>query len=321
MTRREEILDVYRHKNMGFVPNFFTDFDYSQPEEILERPRGSGKDWFGVDWTFVPEVSAPMVTPGTKRLTDISRWRQFLKFPDLNSIDWASKAAIETSKWDRENKISFMMIINGPFERLHALMGFEDAFVAMYEEPEIVHELLDAIVDYKIELVNIVAEYYKPDVLCMHDDYGTNDRLFMSLDLWREFFKPATKKVVDAVHAKNMFYEHHSCGFIEPLIPELVELGIDAIDPLQVTNDIAGLKKAYQDCLTFVGGFDTQGVFDRIGVTEEEIRAEVRRTLDLLAPGGSYIAFPLTITFDFVPVFLDEFYKHAHNYGEWNANE
>lgn len=314
MTRREQILDVYRHKNAGFVPNFFTDLDYSQPAAINERPVGSGKDWFGVDWTFVPAVNAPMITPGTKRLTDILRWREDLVFPDLKSYDWASLAAEETARWDRENKVSYMMIINGPFERLHALMGFEDAFAAMYEEPEELHKLLDAIVDYKVELVDIVARYYKPDVLCMHDDYGTNDRLFMSPELWREFFKPATKRIVDAVHAHGIIYEHHSCGFIEPLIPELIEIGIDAIDPLQVSNDLIGLKRKYQDRLTFVGGFDTQGVFDRIGVTEEEIRAEVRRTMAELAPGGSYIAFPLTVKFDFVPIFLDEFFKHAFNY-------
>ena len=56
MTRREQLLQVYKHKNIGYVPCFFTDFDYSKPEAINERPEGGGFDWFGVEWEFVPEV-------------------------------------------------------------------------------------------------------------------------------------------------------------------------------------------------------------------------------------------------------------------------
>ena len=92
--------------------------------------------------------------------------------------------------------------------------------------------------------------------------------------------------------------------------------GIDAIDPLQITNPVRQLKDKYQDRVTFVGGYDNQGVYDKPGVTEEEIRAETARTLHELAPGGSFVAFPLTITFDFVPVFIDEHMKHAFSFGE-----
>ena len=309
-----QLLEVYRHKNTGYVPCFFTDFDFSKPAEINERPEQGGKDWFGVEWQFVPEALAPMVKPGTQRLTDICRWKEELTFPDLDSRDWETLA--ETDKWDRENKISYIMLINGIFERTHALMGFEDALCAMYEEPEALHELIDAITEYKLRVIRIIGTYYRPDVLCFHDDYGTNDKLMMSKELWREFYKEPLRRVIDETHRQGIFYEHHSCGYIEPIFDELAELGIDAIDPLQITNPIRELKDRYQDRVTFAGGYDTQNVFDRVGVTEEEIRAEVRRTLALLAPGGSFVAFPLTLTFDFVPVFIDEHMKHAFQYGD-----
>lgn len=311
MTRREELLQVYRHRDIHYVPCFFTDFDFSQPEEINERPKGDGKDWFGVEWEFVPAVMAPMVKPGTKRLADICNWKEELVFPDLKSIDWEAAAEKETAEWDRENKISYMMLINGIFERTHALMGFEDALCAMYDEPEAYKELINAITDYKIELIRIIGKYYKPDVLCFHDDYGSNDRMLMSVDLWEEFFKEPLKRVIDETHRQGMIYEHHSCGYIEPIFDQLVEMGIDAIDPLQISNPIRQLKDKYQDRVTFVGGYDNQNVFDKVGVTEEEIRAEVRRVLKELAPGGSFVAFPLTVTFDFVPIFIDEHMKHA----------
>lgn len=316
MTRREELLQVYKHKNIGYVPCFFTDFDFSKPAEINGRPEQGGFDWFGVEWEFAPAVLAPMVKPGTKRLTDVTKWKEELVFPDLSQYDWEKLAAESTKDWDRENKISFMMLINGIFERTHALMGFEDALCAMYEEPEAYHELVDAITDYKIEVIRIIGKYYKPDVLSFHDDFGSNDRLMMSVDLWREFFKEPLKRVIDETHAQGIIYEHHSCGYIEPIFDELVELGIDAIDPLQVTNPIRKLKDKYQDRVTFVGGYDNQNVYDKVGVTEEEIVAETVRTLEELAPGGSFVAFPLTVTFDFVPVFIGAHMQNAFRFGE-----
>lgn len=311
MTRREELLQVYQHKDIHYVPCFFTDFDFSQPEEINERPKEDGKDWFGVEWEFVPAVMAPMVKPGTKRLTDICNWKEELVFPDLKSVDWEAAAARETAGWDRENKISYMMLINGIFERTHALMGFEDALCAMYEEPEAYMELIDRITDYKVELIRIIGKYYKPDVLCFHDDYGSNDRMLMSVELWEKFFKEPLKRVIEETHRQGIIYEHHSCGYIEPIFDQLVELGIDAIDPLQISNPVRQMKDKYQDRVTFVGGYDNQNVFDKVGVTEEEIRGEVRRVLKELAPGGSFVAFPLTVTYDFVPIFIDEHMKHA----------
>lgn len=318
MTKREQLLEVYAHKNIGYVPNFFVDIKCTKPATMNERYDGpeGGKDWFGVEWQFVPEANAPMVKPGTKVITDITKWREQVVFPNFDLIDWDEAAKIETASWDRENKISYIMLINGMFERTHALMGFEDAFVAMYEEPEEYQALVDAITDYKIKLIEIMGKYYKPDVLCFHDDYGANDRMLISPALWRQFFKDPLKRVIEATHKAGIIYEHHSCGYIEPIFDELVEIGIDAIDPLQISNPIRKLKDKYQERVTFVGGYDTQNVFDRPGVTEEEIRNEVTKTLYELAPGGSYVSFPLSLTFGFVPTFIDEHFKHAFNFGD-----
>lgn len=319
MTKREQLLEVYRHKNIGYVPCFFTDFDFSKPAAINERPEQGGLDWFGVEWEFVPAALAPMVKPGTQRLTDITKWREELVFPDLDAVDWAAAAAEETAKWDRENKISYLMLINGIFERTHALMGFEDAMCAMYEEPEEYQALVEAITEYKLKVIDIIGTYYKPDVLCFHDDFGTNDSLMMSVEMWRKFFKEPLRRVIRRAHEHGIIYEHHSCGYIAPIFDELVELGIDAIDPLQPSNPVRELKDRYQDRVTFVGGFDTQNTFDKVGATEEEMRAEVARVYASLAPGGSYVAFPLTVSFDFVPVFIDEHFKHAFRFGQGPA--
>ncbi len=289
MTRREQILEVYKHKNTGYVPCIYTDMDIFKSTAINERAEQGGKDWFGVDWTYVPEVLAPMVTPDTKVLTDITKWKEQVTFPDLDQYDWEKLAAEETASWDRQNKASYMMLINGIFERTHALMGFEDALCALYEEPEAYKELVDAITDYKVKVIQIIGKYYKPDILACHDDFSSEDRLFMSIDMWEEFFKAPTKRLIDAAHEQGIIYQQHCCGYVYPIFDQLVEMGIDAIEPLQVKNPLREMKDKYQDRVTFAGGYDVQNVYDRVGVTEEEIRRETKRVMDLMAPGGEVL--------------------------------
>lgn len=327
MNRKEKLLQVFQHKNIGYVPDIFTDFNIAIPKIIQERPgstelsaesrhEGEGKDWFGVYWKFVPAINASVDIQNPKILTDITKWREQVKFPNLTNIDFETAADEDTKNWDRENKISNVMFINGPFERSHMLMGFEDAYYAMNDEPEEYQALIDALTDYKIELIKIIGKYWKPELLSFHDDYGANDRMLMSPDAWRKFFKEPLRKIIQATHDAGMLYEHHSCGYIEPIFEEMVELGVDAIDPLQITNNVRKLKDKFQNQVTFCGGYDNQGVFDKVGVTEEEIRTEVRRTMDELAPGGSFVSFAVTITKGFIPYYLDELAKIATNYPE-----
>lgn len=317
MSRRDELIKVYRdHADIGHVINLFTDVDFSLVPAFVERPvnedgsEGTGYDWFGTYWKFVPEQHASIVLHDKKVVTDITKWREQLKFPDLTKIDWEKAAFEDTKHWDRENKLSLVMFINGMFERSHMLMGFEDAFIAMYDEAEEYKAMIDAICDYKIECIKIIGKYWKPDILNAHDDYGANDRMLMSKELWDYFFKDNLKRIVDATHEAGMLYEHHSCGYIEPIFEDLIEIGVDAIDPLQITNPVRELKDKYQRQITFCGGFDNQGVFDRADVTEEEVRAEIQRAYHELAPGGSYVNFALIINKQkVVPWFLDESIK------------
>lgn len=318
MSRRDELLRVWtHHENTGYIPLFPKDFNFLKPKYIPERSeKEDGFDWFGVEWRFEPKAGAPMVPVGSKKITDITKWREQLTFPDLSKLDWEKLGAEETADWDRENKVSLIMNNQGCFERTHALMGFEDALTAMIVEPEAYKELVNAIADYEIEIVSILGKYYKPDVLMMQDDYGTGRSTFMSVSQWREIFKEPVSRIVKAVHDNGMVYEHHSCGYVEPLIDDLLEIGIDALDPIQPCNNQAAIKAKYHGRLTLVGGQDSQGVLERPGVTEEEIRAEMRRVYDLFGPGGGYVNFPITIKYDYVPVMIDEHFKMATRYAQ-----
>ncbi len=334
LTPRENALIAYKHGEPQWIPCFFTDMATFQACPQMERYPGHshGKDYFGVDWTFVPQMGAPMPTPGTELFEDIADWREFVKFPDLDAIDWEKQAEIDihtdmvayaagagliplkdgASVYDGD-KLKVCMIINGMFERMHALMGMSNALCALIEDPDECKGFFQAMADYKIAYINKIAKYYKVDVINAHDDYGTSDRLFMSVDLWRELIKPELKRIVDATHENGMLYQHHSCGHIEPLIEDFIDIGIDAVDTWQASCNphLKEIKEKYGSKITFCGGFDNINVLDREGATKEDIQNEYVRTVNDLAPGGSFVIYPITATFNFIPDFLEKHFQYG----------
>ncbi len=298
ITSRENALLAYRHKKPEWIPNKNTDYSIVRPAAFLDRYQGTevGLDGFGVEWTYEPDAKAPMPTPGKILFEEIEEWRDKVKIPDLNAIDWEKQSKKDLAHVKPGNLISILSL-NGPFERMHACMSMPNALCALIEDPEECYEFAGAVADYKISYLPIIQKYYHADVFNLMDDYGSSDRMFMSPELWREIFKPHLKRIVEATHDYGMIYQHHSCGYIEPIIDELVEIGVDAIDPLQVMNvNIREFKNKYNDRLTFCGWFDNQGVFDRIGVTDEECYNETLNRVSALASDGNYIAYPITIS-------------------------
>lgn len=132
----------------------------------------------------------------------------------------------------------------------------------------------------------------------------------MSLEVWREIFKPRLKRIIEAVQGEGMLYEHHSCGYIATLVEDFIELGIDALNPLQVQNDPYELKKKHAKELCFVGGFDNQGILDRPGVTYEERVQEIRYRIELMAPGGSWVAHPVMMDPEIGIALTDVLYEY-----------
>lgn len=142
--------------------------------------------------------------------------------------------------------------------------------------------------------------------------------MLMSPELWREMIKPHLKRIIDAVHELGLIYQHHSCGYIEPILGDLVELGVDAIDPVQPCNDLDTLKARYGDKITLCGGFNTGGLLDLPETTQEQIREEYRHVVNSLAPGGSYVVFPIGATFQFIPTLLQEHFNYGSRFYQRN---
>ncbi len=176
------------------------------------------------------------------------------------------------------------------FERAHFLRGLDYLLMDLHLNPQFVHDLLDNILKFLLGNVSQLAEL-GVDGIFLSDDYGHQHSLLMSPDHWREFIKPRLRKLFARIKAEGLFAFLHSCGNVSEIVPDLVEIGLDVLHPIQPeAMDIASLKANYGDKLAFYGGISTQQTLPR--GTPEEIEAEVRQTVQLMAKGGGYILAP-----------------------------
>lgn len=293
VTRRENILKSYHHEVPYFIP-YYSDCDFCLPSALEEGPTqlGSSKDGWGVTWLLLEGQPGPIQDEKVPFvLQDITQWKDVVHFPDVETYDWESCAAKDTASWDRENRISNVVLVNGMWERFYALCGFENALCNLLIEPEASFELMSAIADHKITYLRKIAQYYKPDKIQLHDDYGTEKSLFMSIDTWREIMKPNLKKIVDACHELGMIYEHHSCGYIYPLLDDFIELGIDAWNPVQYTNNPDKVMEKCQGKLTLVGAFNDR-IYVNPTATDEEKKASINHAVETFGRTGSWVPMP-----------------------------
>lgn len=292
MTRKENVIRVMRQEPPLWTPNLSTDIDLVLQSAVMERyeGRGVGKDEFGVTYQYNKEARGPVQCPGDRVVKEIENWRDYVVFPDLENRDWESAARRDTAGWDRKNKFSVVQMFNGMFERSHMLMGYEDTLCALLTDADVMEDFYTAFTDYRIGMIRKIAEYYKPDAVMVFDDYAAKDALMMSVETWRELFKGQLKRLIDAVHECGMYYILHCCGYLRPLLEDFIEIGADAVHPVQAENQPQELKQKYKGQITFCGCYDNVHILDREGAADEEIVEEARHIMEDIAPGGSFIA-------------------------------
>ena len=176
------------------------------------------------------------------------------------------------------------------FERAWTLRGMENLLMDMVEAPEFVEELLDAITEYNL---GIIEESCKlPIDFCMFgDDWGQQRGLIMGPAKWRRLLKPRLARMYGAAKRTGRYVFIHSCGDVDELFPDLIEIGLDCFNPFQPeVMDVYALKREYGRHLTFYGGVSTQRTLP-YGSTDD-VRAEVRRLCAEVGREGGYICAP-----------------------------
>jgi hypothetical protein len=300
ISERENFYRMVRREPLDFVSHQPSLIQVCLPSVVLDRPPGhtAGQDWFGVWWHDDELVPGTLATDTRKPrvLEDIEDWEKVITWPDLEAIDWEKAAKTDLPNGKDPNKILMCMLVSGPFERLHHLLGFEDALVSTVIAPEACGAFFSKLCDFKIEIIKKLKQYYDVDLVHFQDDWGTQKDLFFKPDFWREWIKPNIKRVIDATHQLGLLFDMHSCGRIDLVFDELMELGPDVVDPAQPVNDLVRWHNDYKDRVIFMGGLNAQDVIDNPGKSDQEIVEEVHEKIDLLATDGYLIPFAVSLS-------------------------
>lgn len=253
----------------------------------------TSKDWFGVRWTYTKALgglSGTVATDG-QAIDELSQWREKNVIPtqaQIDAFDWEGYCANMTKSWDRERRVSFCYLASGFFQRMHHVVPFEEAMCAFYDDPDEVHAFLDALLAYHKAMLGKIKYHANPDVVIYHDDYGTANSLFISKELWLEFIAPRLRELIRYCHEIGYIFEMHSCGYVTPLIEDMVEMGIDVLQPLQAMNDVKMVKERFGDKIILHGGITASQLVAE-GVSRQQLDAAVQKCVDICAPDGRFI--------------------------------
>lgn len=290
----ENIKLVYERQKPLWVPNLNLEKDLVLCPHDNDRPffTDSGKDWFGVDWTFVPLVGGQMVTPNTFILNSLLEWEEKLVFPNFAEMDFTPGREEAAAKRD-PNKLNCYLMQNGLFERLLSLCTAEEVFCFLMEEEESAAKFFNAMADYKIALMDKVIKEWAPfDVFINSDDWGTQISTFISPQMYRKYIFKPMQRIVDFAHQNGKYVIFHSCGKIETLVPQMVELKADMWEA-QPMNDLVTIRKTYGRQLPIQIGLDNE-LISKPGVTDQEIIDHIHQYVDTYAGDGGLFATYMT---------------------------
>jgi uroporphyrinogen decarboxylase len=246
-------------------------------------------DAWGTAWETGQEGMVPF--PKGNPLPDLSRVGAF-RMPDADALFDADGGLVDqiAAIPDRDRKLVIGHQTYLLYERAWALVGMENLMAAFYEYPAEMRELLRRITDYNIR----VFERYLDlgvDGVGFSEDLGTQRALMISPAMFRQFLKPEYERAFAPVKAAGKLVNFHSCGRVQEVVGDLIDVGVDILNPVQSrANDLAEMKTAAAGRLCLEGGIDTQEVLMR--GTPEGVRAEVKRVLSILAPGGGFVIGP-----------------------------
>ncbi len=287
MTRKENIVRTITRDKPTWIPYRYDGCLTILKPPIVVRPVEGGLDDWGSRWiaTTGEEGSYPDGTPAL-RLEDVADLE-----PPSTDFDAVTENLREQLR--RLADADTLVIAYNElmlFERAMMLLGTDEFLMATALEPERVARLLDIILDYQVRLT---ASLVRSGVAGVRftDDWGMQSSLFLAPRQWRLLVKPRLKLLFDVVKRAGGFVFQHSCGHIEEIVPDLVEIGVDVLDPCQPrANDIFRWKRDCGDRLSFMGGLDTQGYLSF--AEPPEVEKQVIAVAQVMGKGGGFIAAP-----------------------------
>ena len=177
------------------------------------------------------------------------------------------------------------------YEILWRLRGMEAVMLDMLDDPELARTMLNRCMDFSIQLGEEACRRFPLDWLWTGDDVAAQGGMMISPKSWRNLIKPGLKRVFEVGKSRGLWVAYHCCGGLRPIIPDLIEIGLDVLNPIQGNcpgMEPIELKKEFGDKLAFMGGVDTQNLLPNASV--DEVRRATAKLLEgMTAGGGGYI--------------------------------
>lgn len=263
------------------------------PIEVLMKEAEWVDEW-GTRWGHA--FKGVGATPVEHPLKDWSMLEGYLRtgIPDPKAPGRLDSAAAALAL-HAPSKYCYGIIHLALFERLHSLRGMENLLMDLYTNEIEVRRLMDVLEAYMLELIRQWAAL-GADAVFMTDDWGSQTGLMISPELWRRIFKGYYARVFDEIHRLGMDVVFHSCGNVMAVVGDLIDIGLDVLDPVQPgAMDIGLLAREYGGKVAFSGAVDIQDLLC-LG-TPRQVKDEVRRIVETLGGpyGGSLILGPANV--------------------------
>lgn len=269
--------------------------------ETLRRRLGDDLRWISPQWNAyrhpqgkpmfdVQRAGKPDSAGGV--LADCSDPHQVEAFdwPDPDYLDFTETLAALDAAGEVYRASGFWCPF---FHQAADLFGMQHYFMKMYTHPQVVHSVTQRLIDFYLEANRrfFAAAGERIDALFFGNDFGTQADLFISPRLFDEFVAPYFQALVAQAHAHGLQVILHSCGAISRVIPRLIEMGVDALHPLQAKArgmDAETLGRLHRGRIAFIGAIDTQDLL--VNASPDAVRAEVQRVGRLL--GSHWVVSP-----------------------------
>lgn len=299
-----------RYAYLEIPPQLWTD---DKKGSIWEDEWGVKRRFTGLYYDMIEHPLANLET-----VEDLKK----VKIPPPPDDEQCLKLKEEVNSIRSQGKAAIINIIGSCFEFAWYLRGLENFLTDLVLHPSLACGIMDLMLEYQFaqfdQLLNHMGSLV--DIVLCGDDLATQKGPLISPNLYQRYVKPRQKKLYDFIKKRTkakIFY--HSCGAITPFLPDLIEIGVDIINPIQVSAegmDPTRLKRDWGKDLTFWGGIDTQRVLPQ--GTPTEVREEVRKRIDQLAQDGGYILCAVhNLQADVPPQNIVAMYEEALTYGNY----
>jgi uroporphyrinogen decarboxylase len=267
---------------------FEDDFVFIQPRHFME---GSihGNGYRGDEWGCMWHKAEPGIS-GVVIESPLSDWQNVINYrwPDGAAYwRWDPAEINQTIQAARQRGKAILAYAGNLFEKMQWLRGYENLMVDMLDHPERVQLLAEKITEFDLQTITNWQDY-DVDIIFLEDDWGTQSQLMISSQMWRRVFKPYYIELFKAAHTRGYPILFHSDGNIFPIIPDLIEIGCDVINPQFSCHDIHELAHLTRGKICVMCDIDRQFILP--GGTPEQVRCHIEAIFKLFSsPRGGLI--------------------------------